>query len=133
MNFILLKPVGNQVQVILHNRVHANMTTTKYYKHKTFFFKQALESYHRLASRYDYIVLEGAGSVSKVNLKDRDIVNLPFAKAVGAPTVLITDIDRGSVFASVSGSFALLNNNERDILHSFIINRFRGDLRMFSN
>src|SRR6266571_115123 len=120
MNPILLKPAGNRVQVVLHGRVHANMTATGYYEGKAFFFKQALESYHRLASRYDYIVLEGAGSVSEVNLKDRDIVNLPFAKAVGAPAVLVADIDRGGVFASVVGTFDLLDSDDRDLVRGFI-------------
>src|SRR5213075_2390447 len=110
-------------------RVYGTMTAAEYYERKSFFFEESLESFHRLASKFDVIVLEGAGSAAEVNLKDRDIVNLPFAKAVGAPALLVADIDRGGVFASIVGTFALLDEAERNLLRGFIINRFRGDLR----
>src|SRR5215510_4126090 len=133
MNPILLKPTNDhQMQVVLHGRVYATMSASEYYEQKPFFLQKALESFHRLASRFDVVVLEGAGSAAEVNLKDRDIVNLPFAKAVGSPAVLVADIDRGGVFASVVGTFALLPDDERDLVRGFIINRFRGDLRLFS-
>jgi len=133
MNPILLKPTNNrQMQVVLHGRVYQTMTAGEYYEQKSLFLEKALESFHRLASRFDVIVLEGAGSAAEVNLKERDIVNLPFAKAVGSPAVLVADIDRGGVFASIVGTFALLDDEERDLVRGFIINRFRGDLRLFS-
>ena len=132
MNPILLKPAGNmQVQVVLHGRVHGNMTAAEYYEQKPFFFKEALESFHRLRAKFDAILLEGAGSPVELNLKDRDIVNLPFARAVGARALLVADIDRGGVFASIVGTFHLLKKEEREILQGFIINRFRGDMRFF--
>jgi adenosylcobyric acid synthase len=132
MNPILLKPAGGQrIQVVLHGRVYETMTATEYYERKQFFLSEALESFRRLSSRYDVILLEGAGSAAEVNLKDRDIVNLPFAKAVGARALLVADIDRGGVFASIAGTFALLEDDERDILRGFIINRFRGDMALF--
>jgi adenosylcobyric acid synthase len=133
MNPILLKPAGNhKIQVVLHGRVYGTMTAGEYYERKPFFLEKALESFHRLASRFDTIILEGAGSAAEVNLKDRDIVNLPFAEAVGSPAVLVADIDRGGVFASVVGTFALLSDAERNLLRGFIINRFRGELRLFA-
>jgi adenosylcobyric acid synthase len=132
MNPILLKPSGqNSMQVVLHGRVYGTMTANEYYEQKPFFLKEALASFHRLAAKFDVIVLEGAGSAVEVNLKSRDIVNLPFALAVGSKALLVADIDRGGVFASIAGTFALLDDEERAVLRAFVINRFRGDLRLF--
>ncbi len=134
MNPILLKPTSNRlIQVVLHGRVYETMTAAEYYEQKPFFFEKALESFHRLASKFDVIILEGAGSAAEINLKDRDIVNLPFAKAVGARALLVADIDRGGVFASIVGTFALLDEAEKDSVQGFIINRFRGDPRLFAD
>src|SRR5215831_19615307 len=132
MNPILLKPSNHRIQIVLQGRVYATMTAAEYYEHKPFFFEKALESYRRLASKFDVIILEGAGSASEVNLKDRDIVNLPFARAVGARALLVADIDRGGVFASVVGTFALLDADEQELVRGFVINRFRGDLQFFN-
>jgi adenosylcobyric acid synthase len=133
MNPILLKPTGNhRIQVVLHGRVYDTMTAAEYYERKSFFLNHALESFHRLAAKFDVVILEGAGSAVEINLKDRDIVNLPFAKEVGSPALLVADIDRGGVFASIVGTFALLEDQERDRIRGFIINRFRGDLRLFA-
>jgi adenosylcobyric acid synthase len=132
MNPILLKPTTNRrMQVVLHGRVYRTMTASEYYEQKSLFFAEALNSFHRLAAKVDVVVLEGAGSVAEINLKDRDLVNLPFAKAVGAKALLVADIDRGGVFAAVAGTFALLDDSERAVLRGFIINRFRGDIRLF--
>ena len=132
MNPILLKPSGGrQVQVVLHGRVYGTMSAGEYYERKPFFFEKSLESFDRLRSRFDVIILEGAGSAAEVNLKDRDIVNLPFAKATGSQALLVADIDRGGVFASIVGTFALLEHDERELIRGFIINRFRGDRRLF--
>jgi adenosylcobyric acid synthase len=133
MNPILLKPTGNRhIQVVLQGRVHGTLTADEYYQRKPFFLAKALQSFNRLASKYDVVILEGAGSAAEVNLKDRDIVNLPFAAAVGSPAVLVADIDRGGVFASIVGTFSLLSDEERSQLRGFIINRFRGDLKLFA-
>ena len=132
MNPILLKPAGNNsMQVVLHGRVYGTMTASEYYGQKSFFLDKALQSYHRLASKFDAILLEGAGGAAEVNLQDRDIVNLPFAKQVGSNALLVADIDRGGVFASIAGTFALLDDETRSYLKAFIINRFRGDIRLF--
>ena len=134
MNPILLKPTtGRQIQVILRGRVLATMSGAEYYERKRFFLERSHESFNRLASKYDVILLEGAGSAAEVNLKDRDIVNLPFAQAVGAPALLVADIDRGGVFASIVGTFALMTESERALLRGFVINRFRGDPKLFAD
>src|SRR5438874_7371763 len=132
MNPVLLKPTDHRIQVVLQGRVYGTMTATEYYEQKPFFFQKAIESYRRLSSKFDVIILEGAGSAAEVNLKDRDIVNLPFAKAVGARALLVADIDRGGVFASIIGTFELLDDEERDLMCGFVINRFRGDPQLFS-
>jgi len=132
MNPILLKPANNrQMQVVLHGRVYGTMSATEYYEQKLFFLENCLESFHRLASRFDFILLEGAGSAAEVNLKNRDIANLPFARAVGSSAILVADIDRGGVFASIVGTFAVLEDKDRDLIRGFVINRFRGDIRLF--
>jgi adenosylcobyric acid synthase len=108
------------------------MSANEYYEQKAFFLEQSLNSFHRLASRFEVIILEGAGSTMEVNLSDRDIVNLPFAQAVGAPAVLVADIDRG-VFASIVGTLDLMHPSERSLIKSFIINRFRGEAALFES
>ncbi len=134
MNPILLKPnSGGRLQVVLNGSVYATMTGDEYSKKRWFFFEQALESYGRLDARYDAIILEGAGSAAEINLMDRDIVNLPFAQAVGAPAVLVADIDRGGVFASLVGTFDLLQPSASETLRGFIINKFRGDAVLFGD
>src|SRR5438105_5784686 len=133
MNPILLKPTGDQrIQVVLHGRVYGTMSAHEYYERKPFFFDEAVASFRRLASKFEVVILEGAGSAVEINLKDRDIVNLPFAKAIGSRAIVVADIDRGGVFASLVGTFALLDDAERDLVGGFIINRFRGDLRLFA-
>src|SRR5439155_1343171 len=122
MNPILLKPATDRkIQIVLHGRVYRTMTASEYYEQKPFFFKEALESFNRLAQRFDVVLIEGAGSAVELNLKDRDIVNLPFAKAAGSRAVLVADIDRGGVFASIVGTFTLLEDDERDLVRGFII------------
>ena len=134
MNPILLKPAsGGKVQVVLNGSVYGTMSGDEYSAQRSFFFEQALEAYKRLAGRFDTIILEGAGSAAEVNLRDRDFVNLEFAIAVGAPGVLVADIDRGGVFASIVGTFDLLQPTEAEIVRGFIVNRFRGDPRLFDD
>jgi adenosylcobyric acid synthase len=132
MNPVLLKP-GSDVgsQVVLHGRVWRNTTAATYYGHSEYLFGQAREAYDRLASRYEYVVLEGAGSIAELNLKDRDFTNLRFAEAVSAPSLLVADIDRGGVFGSLVGTVQLLDATERQLVRAFAINRFRGDSSLF--
>jgi adenosylcobyric acid synthase len=88
-------------------------------------------AYERLAARHDFIVMEGAGSISELNLKQTDLVNLGLAARLNVPALLVSDIDRGGVFASVVGTFALLERHERALVRSFVVNRFRGDPSLF--
>lgn len=128
MNPILLKPttdVGSQV--IVNGRVQGNMRAMEYYRRKREYIPDVLEAYNSLASEYDIIVIEGAGSPAEINLKQDDIVNMGLARLVGAPVLLVGDIDRGGVFAQLYGTVALLEQEEQERIKGTIINKFRGD------
>lgn len=128
MNPILLKPttdVGSQV--IVGGQVQGNMRAMEYYRRKREYIPAILEAYNSLASEYDIIVIEGAGSPAEINLKQEDIVNMGLAKLVDAPVLLVGDIDRGGVFAQLYGTIALLEQDERDRIKGTIVNKFRGD------
>ena len=128
MNPILLKPttdVGSQV--IVNGQVQGNMKAMEYYRRKREFIPDVLEAYNSLASEYDIIVIEGAGSPAEINLKQEDIVNMGLAKLVDAPVLLVGDIDRGGVFAQLYGTVALLEKDEKDRIKGTIVNKFRGD------
>ena len=128
MNPILLKPTSNVgSQVILHGKVLGNFTSEEYYTKKSDLVAQVMESYGRLEAKYDVLIMEGAGSAAEINLKDRDLVNLSMAEGVAAPVILVADIDRGGVFASIVGHMELFTPSERELLKGFIINKFRGD------
>lgn len=133
MNPLLLKPTNDQSsQVILNGRPVGNMTAKEYFSHsKTALFQEAVASFKRLASQYNPIVLEGAGSISELNLRDKDITNMRMASEVQAATYLVADIDRGGVFASVYGSVQLLPPEEKKLIKGIIINKFRGDITLF--
>ena len=129
MNPILLKPNSDMgSQVVLDGRVWKTLRAREYYGHHDFLLERALAAYHRLAARYEYVVIEGAGSVAELNLKKTDLCNLGFARRVDAPGLLVADIDRGGVFASIIGTYSLLEDEERRLLRSFAVNRFRGDV-----
>jgi len=134
MNPVLLKPNGNMSsQVIVNGKVWKNLSARDYYEHTDFLLGRVLDAYERLASQYEYIVMEGAGSIAEMNLRQRDLVNLGIAKRVGAPVLLVADIDRGGVFASVVGTYCLLPPEERALVRSFAVNRFRGDPSLFED
>lgn len=131
MNPVLLKPntdVG--AQVIIHGRAVGNMDARDYHEYKRIAWRAVRESYQRLASEYEVIVVEGAGSPAEINLRDRDIANMGFAEAVDCPVLLVADIDRGGVFAHLVGTLALLSESERARVAGFVINRFRGDMAL---
>ena len=133
MNPILLKPtseVGSQV--ILNGRVLGNYRGVDYYDLKQQLLEEVSAAYQRLAARHEIIVLEGAGSPVEMNLKDRDIVNMKMAEIARAKCLLVTDIDRGGVFASLVGTYALLEAGERERFFGFLINKFRGDVNLFT-
>jgi adenosylcobyric acid synthase len=133
MNPILLKPTAHDAsQVIVNGRVWKQLSARDYYTHYEFLLGQVMAAFERLAGQFEFIVMEGAGSASEINLRSRDLVNLPLALRVRAPAMLVADIDRGGVFASVAGTFALLEPCEKELLRSFVINRFRGDRAVFA-
>jgi adenosylcobyric acid synthase len=128
MNPILLKPSSEfGSQVIIQGVVHSTMDAKNYYCMKKHLWKNVTESYDRLAGQYECMILEGAGSPVEMNLKDSDIVNMAMAEYADARVILVADIDRGGVFASILGTVELLEQHERDRLIGFIINKFRGD------
>ena len=129
MNPILLKPttdVGSQV--IVNGEVRGNMRASDYFKYKKELIPDIMKAYDTLAEENDIIVIEGAGSPAEINLKSDDIVNMGMAKMVGAPVLLVGDIDRGGVFAQLYGTVALLEPDERSMVKATVINKFRGDV-----
>ena len=132
MNPVLLKPNSpTGSQVVVQGKVWANVEAFDYGQLSDRLFRTALESYHRLSKQFEQVVCEGAGSVAEVNLFDRDIANLRFADAVGANALLVADIERGGVFASLVGTMDLLPASQRRLIRAFAVNRFRGDPRFF--
>ena len=135
MNPVLLKPTTDQSsQVILNGKPAGNQTAIEYFMQgdRSLLFKEVKLAYGRLASRYNPVVLEGAGSISELNLKHRDITNMRMAIAAGAVTYLVTDIDRGGIFGSLYGTMQLLEAEERTYIKGIIINKFRGDPALFA-
>lgn len=135
MNPVLLKPTNDKSsQVILNGKPVGNMSAKDYFgteNKKEDLFREVISAFKRLETQYNPIVLEGAGSISELNLRDRDITNMRMAQQAGASTYLIADIDRGGVFGSVYGTIALLKPEERALIKGIIINKFRGDASLF--
>ncbi|HCX65712.1 MAG TPA: cobyric acid synthase CobQ [Eubacteriaceae bacterium] len=129
MNPILLKPssdVGSQV--IIMGEVYKNMKADEYHAFKPKLREIVREAYESLESEVEAIVIEGAGSPAEINLRENDLVNMGLAELIDAPVVLIGDIDRGGVFASIYGTYMLLTEEERARIKGFVINKFRGDV-----
>jgi len=127
MNPILLKASGEMgSQVIIHGKVHSSMRAREYYTFRETAWGAVKESFDRLSQQYNLIILEGAGSPAEINLMDVDIVNMAAAKYAKAPVVLVGDIDKGGVFASLYGTVKLLGR-QSSLIKGFIINKFRGD------
>lgn len=131
MNPILLKPTTDrQAQVILKGRVHKNLSAAEYQLFKPRLKELIKEEYRKLEEMASVILLEGAGSPAEINLKEDDVVNMGMADLVDAPVILVGDIDRGGVFASIYGTIALLTPEERKRIKGVVINKFRGDLEI---
>src|SRR4051812_13267318 len=131
MNPILLKPSSDTgAQVIIHGKARSDMNARDYHAYKPVAMQAVLESYRRLGAQYEAILVEGAGSPAEVNLRARDIANMGFAEAVDCPVILVADIDRGGVFAHLVGTLACLSPSERARIVGFVINRFRGDIKL---
>jgi adenosylcobyric acid synthase len=132
MNPILLKPNSDGgSQVVVNGRVWKNLSAREYYRHYDELLTVVIAAYEELASRFDVVVIEGAGSVSELNLRRYDLVNLGLATRLSAPWLLVGDIERGGVFASIIGTVNLLSAQERALLRAFAVNKFRGDLSLF--
>ncbi|MDY4190746.1 MAG: cobyric acid synthase [Oscillospiraceae bacterium] len=128
MNPILLKPTSHMgSQVIVNGEVRGTMSAAEYFQHKADLIPEVKRAYASLAAENDMIVLEGAGSPAEINLKENDIVNMGMAAMADAPVLLVGDIDRGGVFASLYGTVALLTEEERHRVKGLVINKFRGD------
>lgn len=128
MNPILLKPTNDLgSQVIVHGESIGMMSAASYFQYKPKLLPSIQSAYDSLASQYDILVLEGAGSPAEINLKQQDIVNMGMAKLAKAPVLLAGDIDRGGVFAALYGTMLLLDKDERAMVKGTLINKFRGD------
>jgi adenosylcobyric acid synthase len=132
MNPVLLKPQSDVgAQVVVQGKVLMNAGARDYYALKPTLMPKVLESFRRLARGADLMLVEGAGSAAEVNLRAADIANMGFAEAADLPVVLIGDIDRGGVIASIVGTWELLPPAERARLKGYLINKFRGDPALF--
>ncbi len=133
-NPILLKPnTDTGAQVIVHGKALTNMEAGKYQDYKKVAMQAVLESHQRLRQQYQLIVVEGAGSPAEINLREGDIANMGFAEEVDCPVIIIADIDKGGVFAHLVGTLMLLSQSEQDRVIGFVINRFRGDIKLLES
>lgn len=134
MNPILLKPNSDKgAQVIIHGHSIGNKDAVEYHRFKKQAMRYALESYRRLAAAVDVVVIEGAGSPAEINLRENDIANMGFATAIDCSVILVADIDRGGVFAHLTGTVDCLASEERLLIKGFVINRFRGDIKLLES
>lgn len=132
MNPLLLKPNSNHTsQVVLKGKPIGNKSAYEYWRNDPALRNEVHAAFDRLAAQYAPIVMEGAGSISELNLRDHDLVNMPMARYADAAVILVADIDRGGVFASCYGSIKLQEPEDQQRIKGIIINKFRGDLRLF--
>lgn len=134
MNPVLLKPntdIG--AQVIIHGKAIADMDAVNYHNYKQTAMQAVLTSHQRLLDQYELVVVEGAGSPAEINLRDKDIANMGFAEAVDCPVILVADIDKGGVFAHLVGTLELLAPTEQQRVIGFVINKFRGDIKLLES
>ncbi len=131
MNPVLLKPQTDMgAQVIIRGKVLGNMQALDYHAYKNTASEAVLAAWQDLSSRFDVIIAEGAGSPAEINLRDNDIANMGFAERVDCPVIVVADIDRGGVFAHLTGTLDLLSESEQKRTLGFVINRFRDDLSL---
>lgn len=134
MNPILLKPNSDcGSQVVVNGKVWQNLSAREYYQHFPTLLDHVLAAYARLEEKYDFVVVEGAGSIAELNLRRTDLVNMGLATRLQIPVLLVADVDRGGVFAAVAGTFSLLDEDERSLVRGFAVNRFRGDPTLFAS
>jgi len=134
MNPVLLKPQSEiGAQVVVHGRVFATAKAADYQRLKGELMRPVLDSFAQLRAEADLVLVEGAGSAAEVNLRADDIANMGFARAAGVPVVLIGDIDRGGVIASLVGTKAVIDPADAALIHGFMVNKFRGDPALFAD
>lgn len=134
MNPVLIKPQSDTgAQVIVHGKVLGQLGAADYQGRKGELLGAVLESYARLRGRADLVVVEGAGSPAEINLRRGDIANMGFARAAGVPVILVGDIDRGGVIASLVGTRVVIDPDDAAMIRGFLINKFRGDVRLFDD
>ncbi len=134
MNPVLLKPQSEVgAQIVVQGRVFGNAKAAEYQQIKRDLLPQVLDSYTRLKTEADIVLVEGAGSASEINLRANDIANMGFARAADVPVVLIGDIDRGGVIASLVGTKAVIAAEDAALISGFIVNKFRGDPGLFAS
>jgi adenosylcobyric acid synthase len=134
MNPILLKPEGTSTsQVVVMGQPIGSMHFAEYHRRKLELRQVVGGAIDRLRARFDLVILEGAGSPAEVNLKERDLVNMWVAERAAAPVVLVTDIERGGALAALVGTLALLEPDERARVGALVVNKFRGDARLFAD
>ena len=133
MNPVLIKPQSDiGAQIVVRGRVSGVADASSYTRHKGALLPIVLESFERLRRQADIVMVEGAGSPAETNLRAGDIANMGFARAADVPVVLVGDIDRGGVIASIVGTQAVLDRDDIAMVRGFLINKFRGDVRLFS-
>lgn len=134
MNPVLLKPQADRTsQLIVHGKVRGALGSANFREGRRSLLPDVLEGWHRLSRRCDLVIVEGAGSPAEINLREGDIANMGFARAAGVPVVLVGDIDRGGVIASLVGTRAVLDRADAAMIRGFIINKFRGDPALFAD
>jgi len=134
MNPVLLKPESETgCQVVIRGQARFHMRAHEHPRYRTAAWPAIVASYHTLAEQFDLIVIEGAGSAAEVNLREHDMVNWAIAELADAPVLLVADIDKGGVFASLVGTIELLAPAERRRVHGLVINKFRGDLQLLGS
>lgn len=134
LNPVLLKPQSDQVaQVVVHGRAVSNLGAKDYMVQRQALMVPVMQSFERLAKTYQLVLVEGAGSPAETNLRKRDIANMGFAVQAKVSVCLLADIERGGVIASLVGTKAVLDNTDASLVRSFIVNKFRGDIRLFDD
>ena len=134
MNPVLIKPeADSHSQIVVLGKPWDSLPAKNYYEKKAALWKIVTASLDHLREEYDLVIMEGAGSPVELNLKANDIVNIPIAKYANAPMILVGDIDRGGIFAQLLGTLWLLPDDEKAMMHGFVVNKFRGDISLFED
>jgi len=134
LNPILIKPEADMhSQIVLNGRPFKSLSAYDYYTYKQILWEHATAALDRLRAQNDLVIIEGAGSPAELNLKEGDIVNMAIARYANAPVILVGDIDRGGIFAQLLGTLWLLEPDERQLVRGFLVNKFRGDIRLFED